>query len=301
MVISVDPQVARTTSLEAFVDHVEARVQLSEPQSLILAADEFRALANDVDLVADHFNAQVKNYFRDGRMATNGPQSILLGKGRGFFLRANIWLPPKLEGPFREHERRLYSYGTAHDHNFTFMTVGYFGPGYATDLYHYDCETVAGFIGERVELHSDGRAFLPVGRVSVYEAKRDVHTQHAPQSLSISLNLVVADDRTQELDQYFFDVDSGRITGMPDFATIHQRATVVSLAGRLGNQQSVQLLSDLLTSAPCRRVREAAVEAIGHIPNVGLREQMRLVEIATTDKDPIVRARARAWLAAKLA
>lgn len=294
MAITIDlPATKRVRSLEAFIDHLEADIELTDPVGLAAGANAFLELSNDADLVATHFNRQIEHYFATGTMATNGPQSILLGKGTGFFLRANIWLPPKLTGPFASHEARLYSYGSTHDHNFSFMTVGHFGPGYTTDLYRYDPASVTGYEGELVDLEFVERTSLTQGRVMVYEEKRDAHTQHAPEAISISLNVMVVSERIQRLDQYFFDPHASRITGTPRFATIHQRASIVELAGHVANSATIELLADLLERAPCRRVRESAVAGVSHASGLAASEKARLIERAICDPDPIVRTSAR--------
>lgn len=75
------------------------------------------------------------------------------------------------------------------------MTVGYYGPGYETELYQYNPKEVNGYVGETVELEHLGRTKLPNGRVMVYREKVDVHTQFPPAQLSVSLNLMVTRKR----------------------------------------------------------------------------------------------------------
>ncbi|AAW73405.1 putative ISXo8 transposase [Xanthomonas oryzae pv. oryzae KACC 10331] len=186
---------------------------------------------------------------------------MFLVAGRGFFLRANIWTPLKLSENFRSQEERVFSYRNTHDHNFHFMTVGYHGPGYETNLYQYDPSRVRGYIGEVVELESLGRTMLQVGRVMVYREKVDVHTQFPPEQLSVSLNLMVTKKRECEPDQYFFDPSDGRIVEMPQIALVHKRASIVALAGQLANSDTADVIESLIIDAPCRRVREAALVA----------------------------------------
>jgi hypothetical protein len=152
---------------------------------------------------------------------------------------------------------------------------------------------VTGYEGELVDLEFVETASLTPGRVMVYEEKRDAHTQHAPEAISISLNVMVVSERIQRRDQYFFDPHTNRITGMAESATIHQRASIVELAGHIANSATIELLADLLERAPCRRVRESAISGITHASGLALSEKSRLIERATRDVDPIVRASAR--------
>lgn len=296
MPVMIDSENVERISLQDFIHYVEDQVDLNDPEGLVSASDQFRALANNADLVADHFNSEIKRYFEHGTMAAYGPQSIVLGGGRGFFLRANVWVPLKFSGAFRAQEERLYSYGNTHDHNFTFMTIGYFGPGYTTDLYTYDPALVQGYVGEQVNLEFVERTHLSRGSVMLYREKVDVHTQYPPESLSISLNVMIASPRALELDQYFFDAKSKRIIGMPDFATIHKRASVIAMAGSIANAETIEIIVDLLDRAPCRRVREAAVGALSYLTGITPSTKARLLERAMNDSEAIVRDRARELL-----
>ena len=45
-----------------------------------------------------------------------------------------------------------FFYHVPHDHNFSFLTVGYLGPGYWSEYYEYDYGEVVGMPGEKVDL-----------------------------------------------------------------------------------------------------------------------------------------------------
>jgi len=188
MPITIDPACTDILSIEEFIAYVEERVDLGSADGVAEAAPQFKALANDPDLIPRYFNNAIKRFLDDGALAAYTSQSVVLGSGRGFFLRANVWIPLKLSANFRSQEEKVFSYRNTHDHNFLFMTVGYYGSGYETDLYQYDPTTVKGYIGEYVELEPLGRAKLPAGRVMVYRKKADVHTQFPPSELSVSLS-----------------------------------------------------------------------------------------------------------------
>lgn len=296
MPIIIDPTTTHKLSIQDFIEHANSEIDLRDAESVAAAAPEFKALANDHDLLANYLNDAIKRYFDLEPLAAYTPQSIFLGHGRGFFLRANIWTPLKLEKTFRSQEERVFSYRNTHDHNFTFMTVGYFGPGYETDLYCYDPTKVHGYVGEAVDLEYVGRTMLPQGRVMVYRNKVDVHTQFPPETLSISLNVMITNERPDHDDQYFFDPESGRIIEMPQIALVHKRASIVALAGMLANDETVQVLEDLIRQAPCRRVREAAVTAASHLHGFDISIRSRLLTLGANDREDIVRNKARVAL-----
>ncbi|MFC7519823.1 hypothetical protein ACFQS6_05440 [Xanthomonas populi] len=198
---------------------------------------------------------------------------------------------------FRSQEERVFSYRNTHDHNFLFMTVGYHGPGYETDIYQYDPSRVRGYIGELVDLEPLGRTMLPVGRVMAYHEKMDVHTQFPPEQLSVSLNLMVTKKREFDSDQYFFDPSEGRIIEMPQIALIHKLASIVALAGQLANRDTADVIEALIVGAPCRRIREAALTAASTLAALPDDEKFRLIERGTNDHDEVVRSRARTLMA----
>lgn len=282
--------------LDEFIASFEEEVDLYDDESILAASHLLKKLANNKHLVSGYINKQIDSYVNGHGMQANGPQSLMLGSGRGFLVRANIWIPAKVTGVFRSYEERLYSYGVAHDHNFTFSTVGYFGPGYTTDLFEYSREGVAGFVGEKVELKYSGTEALTPGKVMVFREGVDVHVQHPPSSLSISINVLIPAREQKDQDQYFFDLESSAITGMPEFALSHQRATIVGLAGFLANSNTISTLIDLVESSPCKRIREAALNAIARTENISNADRLRVYTRAAGDEDAIVREKARGLL-----
>ena len=61
--------------------------------------------------------------------------------------------------------RRPLSTGSPHDHNFEFLTIGYHGPGYRSDHYEVDPQTIVGVVGEKVVLTPKGSSTLAPGQV----------------------------------------------------------------------------------------------------------------------------------------
>lgn len=292
MPIILETRPSGSLSVEDFIAYVENDVSLESPEALAQASDRFAMLASDADLVARLFNERIKRCLDGDQGARYTPQSVAFGQGKGFFLRANIWTPLRITGSFRSQEERVFSYRNTHDHNFTFMTVGYFGGGYETDLFEYDPSKVRGFVGERVELVPLGRERLHPGRVMVFRESVDVHKQFPPDELSISLNLMVMKPDGLVADQYEFDLASSTIRCMPNFSQLPLRASAIALAGQLANADTIDILEDLVVDAPCRRVREAATIACARLQaSAALR--VAIIEKAACDRDEVVRHVAR--------
>ncbi|MBB3033210.1 transposase [Alteriqipengyuania lutimaris] len=208
------PTIEGALSLEQCVARLDATgFDPRDEDSLGHAAQALARLAANRTFLGDLLIAQIAGE-SDGQATAYGPQAIMLaGPRNGWFLRANIW-PARADPAFEASGAASFVYGLPHDHNFDFLTVGYFGPGYVSDYYEYDYESVHGQPGEAVDLRFMERSALSEGRVLHYRAHRDVHCQHPPASLSVSLNICSAHPAQGWFDQYRFDLEKGEIAGV---------------------------------------------------------------------------------------
>lgn len=261
-VVSRDPDLRM--SLDEFMDFVSAEIDVEDFDSVVEGAWALRALANDRDFVLENYHKELKTYWAGQSDNENLPQSVLLAVSRDFYVRTNIWLPLDDHDPNSGFERSLYSYDMAHDHNFHFVTVGYFGPGYETDLYRYDRSKVEGFEGEFVELENCGREQLTPGRTMVYQAGRDIHTQHAPSEVSVSLNLMCRPRDIAITPQYIFDPKAHQLVkGAGDL--VSTRLFLLDLCRHLHDDETVTILADFARSHRCDRTRAHALNILREI------------------------------------
>ena len=153
----------------------------------------------------------------------------------------------------------VFAFDLPHDHNFDFLTLGYFGPGYWSDYYEYDYEAVAGWSGEPVDLRFTERARLSEGKVMLYRAHRDVHVQHPADALSVSINVMHMAPHQNWFDQYGFDVSARTITRV-----MTQGASEIALrfACALGIEDGLALARDFGARHPSDRMRLAAWEGL---------------------------------------
>ena len=177
----------------------------------------FYSLRNDRHLLTRFLNRSQDDIAAFQRSNRYSGQTFLLVRKPGYYIRANVWpvaLPGGSEVP-EEHFNRFYVYGEryAHDHNFDFLTVGYFGPGYVTDLYSYDNTNVQGVVGEEVGLRFEGRRTLTERTMLLFEQGKDVHIQYPPEQMTVSLNFI-PDLGRPKLTQFMFDVATSRIAKM---------------------------------------------------------------------------------------
>jgi len=227
--------------------------------SLLHAARWLRRLGTNRAFLADLLLAELAGRHRQpDTVAAYGPQVVMLSAvGGAFFLRANIW-PSRDEHLFRASGPGPFVYGLPHDHNFDFLTFGYFGPGYWSDYWEYDHEAVAGAVGEPAGLRFMGRDRLEPGRLLHYRAHRDVHAQLPPDALSVSLNVMHAGGAQGWLDQYRFDVERNTIAGVlsPGASEVFLR-----LAVGLGSAEALDLADRFARSHPSERMRLTALDA----------------------------------------
>ena len=227
--------------------------------SLLAAAAALRRLGNNRHFLGDLLIAQLKERHRDiGENSAYGAQSIVLSRVRGgCFLRANIW-PSERDACFRSSGARTFVYGLPHDHNFSFLTVGYLGPGYLSDYYEYDYTATVGYVGERPGLRFVERSALSEGKLMLYRAHRDIHSQLPAESLSVSLNILRAHPAEGWFDQYGFDLESGAITGVLNPSSTE---TFLRCAVGLGGAEAVDLAEHFGRRHPSDRMRLASFEA----------------------------------------
>ena len=252
----------------------------AEEASLAHAALWLRRLGNNRAFLGDMLLEKLKARHGDPAEASAyGPQVVMLSPARGeFFLRANIW-PSKAEHMYRASGGESFVYGLPHDHNFDFLTLGYFGPGYWSDYYEYDYRAVQGWRGEDAGLRFVERSRLSLGRLLHYRAHRDVHSQFPPASLSVSLNVMHASAAQAWLDQYRFDARKGTVA-----AILNEGASeaFLRIAVGLGGAAALDLAEDFACRHPSDRMRLAAWQArAGRLADTGARDAVwRAAEIS---------------------
>ena len=255
----IDDQIA---SLAEVCDGLAASgVDFEDPEQLDTCALWLRRLGNDKQFLGDVLVAELAQRHREDVLDSSyGPQVVMLGPPNGnFFIRANLW-PSTDEHMLRASGGTSFVYGLPHDHNFSFLTLGYFGPGYWSDYYEYDYGEVIGHAGEAVpSLRFVERSRLEEGKLMLYRAHLDVHAQHPADALSVSLNIMQTTGAQGWLDQYRFDLDQRRIgaivSGGPSEAFLR-------IAVGLGGAEACDLAERFAHHHPSDRMRLACWDAL---------------------------------------
>lgn len=230
-----------------------------QERSLTGTALVLRRLTNNRTFLGDMLIDQLKAHSRSEPIDSGySPQAIVLSPLRGdVFLRANIW-PSEKDQCFHASGAKTFVYGVPHDHNFSFLTSGYLGPGYQSDYYEYDYGSVAGYAGETPELKFIERSALEQGKMILYRAHLDIHSQIPPESLSVSLNVMHVDPAQHWFDQYGFDLESGEITKIlsPNSTEVFMRVVIAT-----GHEDALDMAEQFGRSHPSDRLRLATYEA----------------------------------------
>ena len=253
---------ASVAELAETADAIAARgFDPGDDESLNHAARWLRRLGNNKTFLGDLLVEQLAQRHREELPGSAySPQVVMLvPPGGSFFMRANIW-PPADEHMVRASGDAAFAIGMPHDHNFSFLTLDYFGPGYWSDYYEYDYRQVVGYRGEPVSsLQFIERSRLELGKLMLYRAHLDVHAQLPADSLSVSLNVMHTAGAQGWLDQYRFDLDRREIAAQLSPAP---SAAFLKVAVGLGSEEALDLARRFAQRHPSDAMRLASWQAL---------------------------------------
>jgi len=231
-------------SLEELIEYLNDSVDFSCQHSIRSSADMLGRLYFDRSFLTNYVLHKLKDGLSEFEpMNRYTPPSLMLGHGKDFFIRANLWRATDLYSAHytgKSHEKTdINVYGLAHDHNFDFLTLNYFGPGYKSKMFTYEYSKVVGAVGENVELHDNGYLQLSEGQMYLYRKNFDVHIQYPPTSDSITINIMSTFIPPRSPNQYVFDIANSQ---------------VLDIVGGLGRQRHVFDMAILLQDPECDAV-----------------------------------------------
>ncbi|MBX9813896.1 MAG: hypothetical protein A4S12_03000 [Proteobacteria bacterium SG_bin5] len=257
MPLALDPGAGPPITLDELIDALaDAHIDPRDVDALASLGPIFARLGRNADFLAERATAELLRRADEAR-PLYGPQVLLLHPPDGrFLLRACFW-PAADDAVTRAAGAAAFFYGLPHDHNFSFLSYGYFGPGYDSDDYEYDGWSLRGEPGEAAGLIARGRRRLTPGALVLYRARRDVHCQLPPPALSVSLNLMAFDPAQPWIDQYRFDLATGTIA---QGLTTAPAEALLALAVAFGTGADVA--ARLARGHPMPRLRLAAYAAL---------------------------------------
>ena len=206
LVISESP--VTQISLDEFFDTFRAaNVKAGDDASLLSHASLLARLYPNRKFLADVLISRLEAMWGEDYRATATSQTVNLGDlGNGHYLRMVFW-PSRTDEFFERCDSSVFYYGRPHDHNFSFLTLGYDGPGYDSDYYVIDEDTSNWHPGSPAALESTGRKRLNPGEIMFYQRHVDVHSQLPPDENSISINIMGVATRGTGGHQFIFDED----------------------------------------------------------------------------------------------
>ncbi|HSZ86268.1 MAG TPA: hypothetical protein VK787_09570 [Puia sp.] len=188
-----------------------------------------------------------------------GPQVFILHSNEKYFLRAVVW------NPISAAERTIagFRYDICHDHNFDILTIGYFGPGYESRGYSYDFKKITGLIDEEVDMKSEGTIQLSEGKIFLYRAKKDIHMQMPPSSLSVSINLIPNNSKISS-PQFEFNESTHKISR---YLQISGNELIVRMAGVTANIELADILYSIFKKTNSPHIKAYAGISLIQISN----------------------------------
>jgi hypothetical protein len=231
----------------------------ADEESFAACAPLLKGLANNREFLAELAITELKDRCtRQSLENRYSSQVIMLHRAsEKYFIRANFW-PSERDSVLKASGTSPFFYHVPHDHNFSFLTVGYLGPGYWSEYYEYDYDKVVGVPGEQVDLRFIEKAKLDQGKVMLYRAHKDVHNQLPADEMSISINIMEASNRLPFLSQYQFDVKRCEIAGI--LTKTSAEALLALAANHDGNGRD--LVESFAARHPCDRIQFAALREL---------------------------------------
>lgn len=231
-----------------------------DEDSFAAAGPLLKRLANNRDFLADVAVAELKDRCtRQSLENRYSSQVIMLHRAsEKYFIRANFW-PSERDSVFKTSGNSPFFYHVPHDHNFSFLTVGYLGPGYWSEYYEYDHDQVVGLAGEKVDLKFIEKSRLEPGKVMLYRAHRDVHNQLPADDMSVSINIMHATPSLSFVNQYRFDPKKCEIVGILNKTSTE---ALLAVAANHDNCNGRDVVESFAAGHPCERIRFAALREL---------------------------------------
>jgi len=282
-----------TISFEEFL-HLFKDLNLPRNKSecMLQSASIFKKLSNNKTFLPDLILSDLAQNCASQSESNYTAQIFMLGRiSSHYHMRANIW-PSRQDSILEDSGEDLFAYELPHDHNFSFLTTNYWGPGYESDFYEYGSPPV-GFAGEEVDLRFIGRRQLKSGQIALYRAHIDIHRQLPPPSLSITLNIMEGSPETMFKKQLIFD----RSCSMVSKVTSHNSSPALfDLCASLSGERAADILMYISRNHPDDLIRFQALKAAG-LATGSTNEAARLMNSALVDAPFGLSGWVRAYLA----
>ncbi|MDI9358435.1 MAG: hypothetical protein QM528_05775 [Phycisphaerales bacterium] len=266
MALTIQEDTTEQISLKDFIAYCDATIKSNEMDTLLACSKHLKMLSNNKTFLVAYLKTEIENNIESfQRNNLSNAQTLLLHLNAHYFLRVLLWHDTKTERgkkDWREVGVDDIILGH-HDHDTSFMTVGYMGSGYETDIWEYDCHKTAGYIGEKVEMKFLEKTSLQNGKIMVYRAGRDIHTQYPPQEFSLTINLVLKSNHKFNYAAPMFDVQKREISQISiNNYMINSLRYLMNIASLLKAEKLINILEQLSTVHPSHLIRLASLKLL---------------------------------------
>jgi hypothetical protein len=261
---------SRSIEFSDFVAAAQDKIEAKDPASLLKLVPYLRRLGNNRSFLAALVREQVEGQKKQGVFAGQSP-TWLLWNDRHFMIRAVVW------------DQNSDDHALDHNHNFDFLTLGYYGPGYCQNIFEFDGHQEL-FPGKPVAIEHVGQDTLAQGQIRYFDSKRIIHSFPRKNAFSISINVIHKNEKPEE--QYSFDVQRGLVTAVLD---PHFDKILVEMLGQIADERDMSWLQNLAQQLPTPYSRLSAIDALARFD----REAWKNFE---KDRAELVRREARRHL-----
>ncbi|WP_295794691.1 hypothetical protein [Mucilaginibacter sp.] len=238
LIISI-PEDDTTIGLVEFREIMKGtKVDFKNQDDLFYSAKYLNQLNNNKTFLTNFLTAELKNIYDFQKSNVHGSSVFSIYQTDEYLLRAVVW------SPVSESEKAdpNFKYDVFHDHNFDLLTAGYFGPGYKTRSFIYNSDEVTGLLGEHVKMEDKGIYTLSEGKIMYYQAKKDIHNQIPPESISVSINIIPKRNIAAS-PQYEFDEHAFKIAR---YIQVSSNELSIRMAGLLGSENNIEVLKAIM-------------------------------------------------------
>lgn len=291
MALSYHLNTKKTISFEDFINEINGIIEPDNDQSLIGCVESLQKLSNNREFLSEYLHQGLKEFATFQEDNRYNCDIFIMHKHPLYLIRCVLWNAQPQEVQRQKKQEDIYHTLRAHDHNFSFLTVGYLNDGYETDIWEYDNDKVIGYIGEKVDLKYLERTNLEQGKAMLYRASKDIHAQHPPKEQAVSLNIMYNDPRMINQEQYYFDIKNGVIDSHVSAAG-SGRHLILELAKIYGDSQSIDLIEQIARKHKYPHIRIKAYDTLVHLTN----EKQSIWGSLVNDSDRVVSGYARQFL-----
>ena len=233
-------------------------------------------LSSNRQFLADYLCEYLKSFATLEAPHSLLPTTFIPRFGKDYVFRVVVW-------PDNANTIEKGQYNYLHNHDINFITCGYAGPGYKTDIYEFDFEKCGSVLGQKAGFRFVESTLLTQGKVMQFTAGTDIHLQYPPEATSVSIN-VVQRERQMAVAECSFDSKTHRVNGHA--VSIFAKDMMLHAVANFGDENCRDVLQLIAHKHPFMRVRASAWHAL---MQANPEELDQLAEAAANDSHLYVR------------